>query len=116
MIQVTSMNKPLEKVSRGSLRFIRLALLGLLLAVSPSHGQEAETQEAEVFEGGEVPLSALSGKRIDRDWFRYTNGRFGLAIDIPARGYRYVLPVNGSGVAVYPAMRRYIYPSMPISP
>ena len=94
------MNKQLEKLPRGSLRFIRLALFGLLFVGSQSHSQEAEVQEAEVFDGGQVPLSALSGKRIDRDWFRYTNPRFGLAIDIPARGYRYVLPVNGSGVAV----------------
>jgi hypothetical protein len=95
MLQVTSMNKQLEKLSRGSLRFIRLALLGLLFVGSQSHSQEAG-----VFEGGEVPLADLPGKRIDRDWFRYTNTRFGLAIDIPARGYRYVLPANGSGMAV----------------
>ena len=98
--QVTSMNNQLEKLSRGSLRFIRLALLGLLFVSSQSHSQEAGVQEAEVLEGGQVPLSALSGKRIDKDWFRYTNGRFGLAIDIPTRGYRYVLPANGSGMAV----------------
>ena len=95
MIQVTLMNKQLEKLSRGSLRFILLALLGLLFAGSQSHSQEAEA-----FEGGEVPLADLPGKRIDSDWFRYTNRRFGLPIDIPARGYRYVLPVNGSGMAV----------------
>ena len=95
MIQITSMNKQLEKLPRGSLRFILLALLLLLFAGSQSHSQEVEA-----FEGGEVPLAALPGKRIDRDWFRYVNPRFGLAIDIPARGYRYVLPVNGSGMAV----------------
>jgi hypothetical protein len=103
MIQVMSMNKQLQKLPRGSMSFIRLALLGLLFAASPSHGQQAKTEDAEVFEGGEVPLSGLSGKRIDKDWFRYTNGRFGLAIDVPARGYRYVLPVNGSGMAVISA-------------
>jgi hypothetical protein len=95
MIQDTSMNKRLKRLSRGSLRFIRLALFGLLFATSQSQSQEAET-----FEGGEVPLADLPGKRIDKDWFRYRNTRFGLAIDIPARGYRYVLPVNGSGMAV----------------
>ena len=94
------MNKQLKKPSWRSIGFIFLALLGLPLAASPSHGQETQTQEDEVFMGGEVPLSRLSGKRIDRDWFRYENGRFGLAIDIPARGYRYTIPINGSGVAV----------------
>jgi hypothetical protein len=89
------MNKQLEKMSRRSLRFICLALLGLMLAGSQSHGQDDD-----VFDGGELPLADLPGKRIDRDWFRYTNPRFGLAIDIPARGYRYVLPANGSGMAV----------------
>jgi hypothetical protein len=95
MVQVTAMNKQLEKLSRGSARLIPLALLGLLLTGSQSHSQEDD-----VFMGGELPLADLSGKRIDKDWFRYTNTRFGLAIDIPARGYRYVLPVNGSGMAV----------------
>src|SRR5687767_6406294 len=94
------MNNQVKKLACGSLRFIGLALLGLLFVGSQGHSQEAEPQEAEVFEGGQVPLSALSGKRIDKDWFRYTNGRFGLAIDIPARGYRCVIPANGSGMAV----------------
>src|SRR5215213_5850094 len=98
-----SMNKQLRLLSRGGLRLIRLALLGLLLAASPSHSQEADTQEDEAFNGGELPLADLPGKRIDSDWFRYTNPRFGLAIDIPARGYRYVLPANGSGMAVISA-------------
>ena len=90
--------KQLEKLSRGSLRLIRLALLGLLVAASPGHSQEND-----VFMGGELPLADLPGKRIDEDWFRYSNPRFGLAIDIPARGYRYVLPANGSGMAVISA-------------
>jgi hypothetical protein len=105
MIQDMSTNEQLERLSRRSLRFIRLALFGLLFAASPSYGQEGqENQEddvlRDVFMGGELPLADLSGKRIDADWFRYTNLRFGLAIDIPARGYRYVLPANGSGMAV----------------
>lgn len=102
MIEVTSMNKQLEKLTGVNLRLILLALLGSLFAGSQSHSREAETQEAtvEAFEGGELPLAKLSGKRIDGNWFRYSNPRFGLAIDIPARGYRYVLPVNGSGVSV----------------
>lgn len=87
--------KQLAKLSPGSLSLMRLALLGLLFAASPGHSQEDD-----VFMGGELPLADLPGKRIDGDWFRYSNPRFGLAIDIPARGYRYVLPANGSGMAV----------------
>jgi hypothetical protein len=98
MIQITSTKRPLKKMSRQGLRFIALAILGLLFAGSQSQGQEDAA-----FQGGELPLADLSGKRIDSDWFHYTNMRFGLAIDIPARGYRYVLPVNGSGMAVISA-------------
>lgn len=48
----------------------------------------------------DVSLSQLSGARINSDWFRYINSRFGVAIDIPTRGYRYELPVNGSGLTL----------------
>ena len=40
----------------------------------------------------EIMLSQLSGARIDANWFRYTNLRFGAAIDIPSQGYRYEVP------------------------
>jgi hypothetical protein len=100
MMPVMPMNKQLQKLWRGSLRSFPLALLGMLFAASPSHSQEAETQEDDVFMGGYVSLADLSGKRIDRDWFRYRNTRFGLAIDIPTKGYRYHIPVNGSGLAL----------------
>jgi len=56
MIQVTSI--------------IRLALLGLLLAASPSHGQEAETQEVEVFE--EIPITY----RMKKKYFYVLSGPF----------------------------------------
>jgi hypothetical protein len=42
----------------------------------------------------------LSGARIDADWFRYINSRFGVAVDIPAKGYHYDAPVNGSGLTL----------------
>jgi hypothetical protein len=48
----------------------------------------------------EVPLRALSGAKIDANWFRYVNLRFGLAVDIPTKGYVYDIPVNGSGLAL----------------
>lgn len=48
----------------------------------------------------EVSLSELTGAQINSNWFRYINPRFGIAIDIPARGYRYELPVNGSGLTL----------------
>lgn len=97
------MNTRLHARLRRSMSFVCLALLASLVAASSSLGQEATIQDNEVFDGGEVPLAALSGKRIDKDWFRYFNDRFGLAIDIPTRGYRYVIPANGSGVAVISA-------------
>ena len=48
----------------------------------------------------EVSLSQLSGAQIDSNWFRYINPRFGVAIDIPTRGYRYEVPENGSGLTL----------------
>ena len=48
----------------------------------------------------EVSISQLSGARIDSNWFRYINLRFGVAIDVPSQGYRYEVPVNGSGLAL----------------
>jgi len=48
----------------------------------------------------EVLLAQLSGARIDSNGFRYINSRFGLAIDIPTRGYRYEVPENGSGLTL----------------
>ena len=48
----------------------------------------------------EVSLSNLSGAKIDNQWFRYVNRRFGLAIDIPTQGYRYEVPINGSGLTL----------------
>ena len=47
-----------------------------------------------------VTLSQLPGARINSEWFRYINSRFGLAVDMPARGYRYEIPVNGSGLTL----------------
>jgi len=48
----------------------------------------------------EVSIRDLSGARIDANWFRYINLRFGLAVDIPTRGYKYEVPQNGSGLTL----------------
>jgi hypothetical protein len=48
----------------------------------------------------EVTLAQLSGARINADSFRYVNLRFGLAVDIPTKGYRYDVPDNGSGLTL----------------
>jgi hypothetical protein len=48
----------------------------------------------------EVSLDQLPGARIDANWFRYINSRFGVAVDIPSQGYRYEVPVNGSGLTL----------------
>ena len=50
--------------------------------------------------GDEVSLRQLSGARIDADWFRYINSRFGVADDVPAKGYRYELSTNGAGLTL----------------
>jgi hypothetical protein len=50
--------------------------------------------------GDEVSLHELSGARIDANWFRYINWRFGVADDIPAKGYKYDIPTNVSGVTL----------------
>jgi len=68
-----------------------ILLLSSLLAWS-CHGVQAKAED--------VTLKQLSGTRIDSNWFRYLNGRFGLAIDIPTKGYRYTVPVNGSGLTL----------------
>ena len=47
-----------------------------------------------------VSIRDLSGARIDANWFRYINLRFGLAVDIPTRGYKYEVPENGSGLTL----------------
>jgi hypothetical protein len=46
----------------------------------------------------EVSVDKLSGARIDANWFRYINRRFGVAVDLPIHGYRYEVPENGSGL------------------
>jgi hypothetical protein len=92
------MNKQGNKLSGRNAGAILLAFLPFLASVSEGHGQEGSP--VEVFEGGDVSLAGLSGERIDRNWFRYVNGRFGMAVDIPAHGYRYTLPVNGSGLTL----------------
>jgi hypothetical protein len=48
----------------------------------------------------EVTLAQLPGSRINANWFRYINPRFGLAVDIPTKGYRYYVPDNGSGLTL----------------
>jgi hypothetical protein len=68
-------------------KVIRLTILVLLLFQSAANADE-------------VLLSQLSGARIDSNWFRYVNSRFGVAIDIPTQGYRYELPANGSGLTL----------------
>jgi len=68
-----------------------ILFLSSLLALS-CYGVQAKAED--------VTLKQLSGARIDSNWFRYLNSRFGLAIDIPTKGYRYTIPVNGSGLTL----------------
>ena len=50
--------------------------------------------------GEEVALADLSGARLDQSWFRYINPQYGVAIDIPASGYRYDVSADGSGLTL----------------
>lgn len=78
-----------------------LCALGTGIPAQAQQSQAGNASEADdVWLGGEVALSDLSGARINSHWFRYVNSRFGLAIDIPTKGYRYTVPVNGSGLTL----------------
>jgi hypothetical protein len=45
-----------------------------------------------------VSAAELCGARLNANWCRYINGRYGTAADIPAKGYRYRQTDNGAGV------------------
>lgn len=57
-----------------------------------------------------MPTNALSqknatienvpGQRIDANWYRYLNARYGIGVDIPATGFSYELSENGDEVAL----------------
>jgi hypothetical protein len=82
---MTESTGPCFDVRPTSWRVRSIALLVLLTA--PAYSDE-------------ISLRQLSGARIDADWFRYINSRFGVAVDTPARRYRYDVPVNGSGLTL----------------
>jgi len=48
----------------------------------------------------EIALDQLPGARIDANWFRYTNRKAGVAIDIPTQGFRYDVPAGGSDLTL----------------
>jgi hypothetical protein len=48
----------------------------------------------------EVSLAQLPGARIDDSWFRYADREAGVAIDIPARGFRYDAPAGGADLTL----------------
>lgn len=83
----TALNCSRRAPSQASRSSLVLALLASLFVATAVHSEE-------------VSLADLPGRKIDANWFRYTNMRFGLAIDIPMRGYRYDVPVNGSGLSL----------------
>ncbi len=45
-----------------------------------------------------VTIEAVPGRRIDAEWHRYLNARYGVGVDIPASGFSYELSDNGDGV------------------
>jgi hypothetical protein len=47
-----------------------------------------------------VPIENVPGKKIDGDWHRYLNARYGVGVDIPAKGFTYELSDNGDGVTL----------------
>jgi hypothetical protein len=48
----------------------------------------------------EVSLEQLPGARIDDSWFRYANRKAGVAVDIPAKGFRYDVPAEGADLTL----------------
>ncbi len=63
---------------------------GVLLAQIPDGAFSQET----------VTIEEVPGQRIDADWYRYRNARYGVGVDIPARGFFYELSGNSDGVTL----------------
>ncbi len=83
--------------ARPSLRGVGLAVLlglgGASFGVVSFGAVSTATAE-------EVALAQLPGARLDADWFRYTDLKSGVAIDIPAHGYRYDVLADGTGLTL----------------
>jgi hypothetical protein len=47
-----------------------------------------------------VTIEKVPGQRIDAQWYRYLNARFGFGVDLPATGFSYELSANGDGVTL----------------
>jgi hypothetical protein len=69
--------------------FIVAAWWGLL-ALLPDDAASQET----------VTIEELPGRRIDADWYRYVNARYGVGVDLPALGFSYELSGDGDGVTL----------------
>ena len=85
--------RPRFAVRPTSWRVLSVVLLGLLKA--PAFGDE-------------ISLRQLSGPRIDADWFRYMNSRFGVAVDIPNMYYER-LTISSNCSALFNSLRIF-YP------
>jgi hypothetical protein len=69
--------------------FIVAASCGLLTLL-PNNAASQET----------VAIEEVPGRRIDADWYRYVNARYGVGVDLPARGFSYELSGDGDGVTL----------------
>ena len=61
-----------------------------LLSLLPNSAVSQET----------VTIENVPGQRIDANWYRYLNARYGVGVDIPATGFSYELSGNGDGVTL----------------
>ena len=84
----------MKKLARGEKSELKSVLICVaacgLLALLPTHAVGQET----------VTIEEVPGRRIDADWYRYLNARYGVGVDIPARGFFYELSDNGDGVTL----------------
>lgn len=81
-----------ETLSRRSRVSGALAAVVVFGAASLSFTYQAMAEE--------VSLDQLPGAPIDANWFRYANRKAGVAIDIPAKGFRYDAPAGGADLTL----------------
>ena len=77
----------LEKLARASI-FAVVAACGPPGLTNIAVGQET------------VTIENVPGQKIDADWHRYLNARYGFGVDVPARGFSYELSGDGDGVTL----------------
>ena len=80
-----------EGFIRGVLKQLLRAAVVVIAAGLPQ--SDAAGQET-------VAIENVPGRNIDADWHRYLNERYGVGIDIPAKGFLYELSDNDDGLTL----------------